>query len=303
MDISIIIVSYNTANLTLKCLASLQSSDELENEIFVVDNASTDDSVESIREEFPTVNLIVNKVNRGFGAANNQALKQCRGRYVIFLNPDTTVKQDTLKKAVVFMDANESVGLAGAKMLNPDGTLQESISYRYPGEKFASGETAHLKGNIACVLGAFMISRKPLLDKLNGFDEAFFLYGEDQDLAWRIREKGFSIGYIENAEVFHWGGQSEIGTSPAALFEKKLKAEYLFYSKHYNSATITRIKKAEKMKAIFRLITLNLFLHLSPNKIPIQNKIDRYWLVYRNAVESMLLKINYQSEKIILKNE
>jgi len=281
MDISIIIVSYNTAALTLKCLASLQKADGLTKEIFVVDNASTDQSVEAIRTQFPAINLTVNKDNRGFGAANNQALKECQGHYVIFLNPDTTIKPDTLQNALVFMDANQSIGLAGAKILNPDGTLQESVSYRYPGEKFASRETAHLTGDIACVLGAFMIARKSLLDELHGFDEDFFLYGEDQDLAWRIREKGFFIGYIENAEVFHWGGQSETGTPPTTLFEKKLKAEYLFYAKHYNPKTITRIKKAEKLKAIFRLATLKTSLPFSLNKKKVQNKIDRYKLIYK----------------------
>jgi hypothetical protein len=279
MDISIIIVSYNTAALTLKCLASLQKAAGLTKEIFVVDNASTDQSVEAIRTQFPAINLIVNKDNRGFGAANNQALQSCRGRYVIFLNPDTTIKPDTLQRAFVFMEAHQSIGLAGARILNPDGTLQESISYRYPGEKFTSGETTHLTGEIACVLGAFMIAPKSLLDELHGFDEDFFLYGEDQDLAWRIREKGFSIGYIENAEVFHWGGQSETGTPPAALFQKKLQAEFLFYKKHYLPSTIKRIKKAQARKASFRLTILKLQLTFSQNKERLNNKIEYYKMV------------------------
>ena len=99
------------------------------------------------------------------------------------------------------MDQNQHIGLAGARILNPDETVQESVSYRYPGEKYTSGEVAGLKGNIACVLGAFMIARKSLLIDLHGFDEDFFLYGEDQDLCWRIRERGYSIGYIEDATV------------------------------------------------------------------------------------------------------
>lgn len=281
MDISIIIVSYNTANLTLACLASLQTTDELEKEIFVVDNASTDNSVTMILDRFPEVKIIANQENKGFGAANNQALKECRGCYIVFLNPDTTVKPDTLQKAVAFMEANQHVGLAGAKILNPDGTLQESVSYKYPGEKFTSGETVNLQGNIACVLGAFMIARKPLLDELHGFDEDFFLYGEDQDLAWRIREKGFSIGYIEDAEVFHWGGQSEIATPPIALFMKKLQAELLFYKKHYLPSTIERIKKAQTRKASFRLITLKLQLPLTRNKEKLKDKIECYKMVLK----------------------
>jgi GT2 family glycosyltransferase len=249
-------------------------------EIFVVDNASADHSAKAIRKQFPEVILITNSHNRGFGAANNQALKECRGRYVIFLNPDTKVKPETLQKSMAFMDANHHIGLAGAKMLYPDGRIQESVSYRYPSEKFTSGETANLQGNIACVSGAFMIARKELITEIGGFDEDFFLYGEEQDLAWRIREKGFSIGYIDNAEIFHWRGQSSINTSYVTLLEKRIKAEYLFYSKHYKPETITRIKKAERLKAYYRLITLKLTMPFVRNKIKQQNKISRYRLIY-----------------------
>jgi GT2 family glycosyltransferase len=279
MDISVVIVSYNTLAMTLACIDSIYSAYS-EKEIFVVDNASTDNSAEEIKKHFPEVNLIVNSENRGFGAANNQALKECSGRYVIFLNPDTKVKPETLQNAVAFMDANRQIGLAGAKILNPDGTIQESVSYRYPGEKYTSGETTNLQGKIACVLGAFMIARTELIKAIDVFDEDFFLYGEDQDLAWRIREKGYAIGYIENAEVFHWGGQSETETPPIALFEKKLRAEYLFYSKHYRPETIMRIKKAQKIKALYRLITLKLAMPFARNKNKLKNKYDCYRLVY-----------------------
>ena len=162
MDVSVIIVSYNTAAATVECLKSVETANGAK-EIFVVDNVSTDESVPKIRQFFPDIQLIVNKKNRGFAAANNQALPLCRGRYIIYLNPDTIVKPDTLRKAVAFMDRHQDIGLAGAKILNPDGSLQESVSWRYPGEKFTRGETAGLAGNIACVLGAFMIARKSLI--------------------------------------------------------------------------------------------------------------------------------------------
>lgn len=274
-DTSVIIVSYNTAPLTVECLTSFESARGA-NEIFVVDNASSDNSVAIITAQFPSIQLIANSENRGFGAANNQALKTCRGRYIIFLNPDTTIKEDTLQKAVLFMDAHPETGLAGARILNPDGTVQESVSYRYPGEKFTRGETAGLPGSIACVLGAFMIARKSLLDELAGFDEDFFLYGEDQDLAWRIREKGFSVGYIEDACVLHWGGQSEAQTPPAAVFAKKLKAEYLFYAKHYRPQTIARIKRSQRRKAIYRLITLKLAAPFVRDQYAHDNKTQCY---------------------------
>jgi len=283
MDVSIIIVSYNTAQLITDCLKSVQNSSGVDKEIFVVDNASSDNSVELIAELFPAVKLLTNKDNKGFGTANNQALPLCNGRYVIFLNPDTTIAEDTLQNAVSYMDENQHIGLAGAKILNPDKTVQESVSYRYPGEKYASEEVANLKGNIACVLGAFMIARKSLIDELGGFDEDFFLYGEDQDLCWRIREKGYCVGYIENASVIHLGGQSEIKTTPVALFEKKLKAEYLFYKKHYSPKTIHRIKKAQRLKAKYRLITLKLFLPFAGDKSVNANKIVCYKIALKLA--------------------
>ncbi len=281
MDVSVIIVSYNSAAFLPTCLASLRTSNGTNKEVFVVDNCSKDNSAKIVAKNFPEVKLIINTENKGFGAANNQALKESRGRYIIFLNPDTRVNPNTLKNAVTFMDTNQHIGLAGAKILHPDGTSQESVSYKYPGEKFTSGETDHLKGNIACVMGAFMIAGKPLLDELKGFDEDFFLYGEDQNLCWRIRKKGLYIGYIEDAVIFHWGGHSEINTSYVDFFGKKLRAEYLFYSKHYTPETIARIKCAEKLKAIYRLITLRMTRPFVKDTITLQNKIDRYRLIYR----------------------
>jgi GT2 family glycosyltransferase len=266
MDVSVIIVSYNTAALLEGCLNSLRASKGVAKEIFVVDNCSADQSAQLVADHFPEATLIVNDTNKGFGAANNQALKRCSGRYIVFLNPDTQIKPDTLQKAVEFMDAHQEIGLAGAKILNPDGTLQDSVSYCYPGERYASGETAHLPGKIACVLGAFMIARRDLMITVGGFDEDFFLYGEDQDLAWRIRETGFEIGYIPEAEVFHWSGQSEINTPETSVFEKKLKAEYLFYRKHYQPRTIARIRRAQRIKALYRLLTLALSYPFARNR-------------------------------------
>jgi len=281
MDISIIIVSYNTKKLLAKCLDSLRSALAGEKEIFVVDNCSTDGSVEMVKELYPEVRLIANSENRGFGAANNQPLADCSSDYVLYLNPDTEVAVKAISAAVSYMNTHPQTGLAGAKILNPDGSLQESVSYRYPGEKYAGKETAGLAGNIACVLGAFMIARKTLIDELKGFDEDFFLYGEDEDLCWRIRNKGFSIGFIEEAAVLHWGGQSELATPPVAVFAKKLQAEYLFYKKHYLPETISRIKRAQKIKAYYRLATLNLLSPFIRNKDKLRNKIECYRLIRR----------------------
>ncbi|MCX7981276.1 MAG: glycosyltransferase family 2 protein [Syntrophales bacterium] len=280
MKVSIIIVSYNTADLTKACLESLRLAHG-EKEICVVDNASTDGSVEMIKTLFPEVTLIVNNRNIGFGAANNQALACTEGDYIIFLNPDTVVDPAAIEEAVQFMDENPHIGIAGAHILNPDGSDQESVSYRYPGEKYASGETCGLAGHIASILGAFMIARRDVLKKIKGFDEDFFLYGEDEDLCWRIREQGFEVGFIPGARVYHWGGMSEKNTPPPEIKKKKLEAEHLFWKKHYRPETIRRIKRAHRMKAHWRLFTLALESLLKGKTEEIENKR----IYYRHSLE------------------
>lgn len=282
VKVSIIIVSYNTAHLTKACLESLRLA-KGEKEVLVVDNASTDGSAEMVKIHFPEVTLIENSINLGFGAANNVALARAQGEYIVFLNPDTVVKPDAIEKAVRFMEENPQVGIAGGRILNPDGSEQESVSLRYPGEKYTSGETKHLAGRIACILGAFMIGRKSILDEIRGFDEDFFLYGEDEDLCWRIRERGYEVGYIPEAEVFHWGGMSERNTPPPEIMKKKLAAEQLFWKKHYRPHTIHRIKRAYRIKAKWRLLTLALESLIRGNNEILQNKRARYRLTLEMA--------------------
>jgi N-acetylglucosaminyl-diphospho-decaprenol L-rhamnosyltransferase len=281
MDLSVIIVSYNTAGLACACIESVLASDGGGREVFVVDNASADGSAAIIRARFPAVHLIANPENRGFAAANNQVLPLCRGRYLFFLNPDARVSPDAFTRAVSFMDANPQIGLAGARIVNPDGTPQESVSFRYPGQKHCRGELDGLPGRIACVLGAAMIARTGLIRKLGGFDETFFLYGEDQDLALQIRKSGFEIAFIPDAVVIHYGGQSEAPTGAAAMWEKKVRAEHTFYRKHYRPETIRRIRRAELLKATYRITTLRLTLPFATDREKVRAKLARYETIER----------------------
>lgn len=276
MDLSVVIVSYNTADLIGSCLASVAASSGAPPEVFVVDNASRDGSADMIRHRFPDVRLIVNSGNRGFAAANNQILDRCLGEFIFFLNPDARVLPETFEKAIAYMRKNPHIGLAGAKIINPDETPQESITYRYPGEKQTRGELPPLPGKIACVLGAGMIARRAMIERVGGFDEDFFLYGEDEDLCLRIRKNGGEIGYIEEAVVIHHGGQSERLTLTAERYRKKVRAVYLFYSKHYLAETIARIKRADRLKARWRLLTLRLAMPFLPDKVTAVEKQVRY---------------------------
>jgi len=281
MDISIIIVSYNTKDLIGDCIRSALAAKDCELEFFVIDNASKDGSAAFVRTTFPTVHLIPNNANRGFAAANNQALPLVQGRYILFLNPDTTVPADSLAAMVSFMDVHPQIGLAGTKILNPDGTEQWSVSSRYPGQKFTRRELDGLPGPIACVLGAAMIARTDLIRKLTGFDESFFLYGEDQDLCLRIRRSGYEIGFIENAPVMHIGGQSERESTDADIWERKVAAEFLFYEKHYEDNTIRRIMRAEHLKALWRIVGLKAMLPFTIDKSKARAKLTKYSVILK----------------------
>jgi N-acetylglucosaminyl-diphospho-decaprenol L-rhamnosyltransferase len=178
------------------------------------------------------------------------------------------------------MEARPGIGLAGTRLINPDGTPQESISRRYPGQKFTRSETAGLKGDIACVLGASMIARTDLIRRIGGFDEEFMLYGEDQDLCLRIRRAGYEIGFIDDAVVLHYGSRSERQSLPAEVWKKKTRAEYLFYRKHYLPETIARIRRADLCKARFRLLGLMLAMPFNRDRARAEEKRTRYRAIY-----------------------
>jgi len=284
MDISVIIVSYNTADLTVACLESVFASQRISYEVLVVDNASKDESVKIIRKKFPSVRLIANENNRGFGAANNQALRECKGRHVVFLNPDTTVEPESFYTMAAFMDAHPKVGLAGPKVLNPDGTRQDSVSYRYPGHRYGAADLGVLPGNIACVLGACQIASARLLRELGGFDEDFFLYGEDQDICLRVRKRGFEIGVIGDAVIMHHGGQSERHNLPEDVLRKKILGEYLFYKKHYKPENVRKIRRAQHLRALWRILSIRLqrYVFFSDRDTALR-KLSRYRVIYNET--------------------
>lgn len=283
VDLSIIIVSYNTIDLIGICLDSIAGERDCGKEVFIIDNASTDDNVDLLRRNYPWVHLIANKENRGFAAANNQVLPRCQGRYILFLNPDTKVEPGSLRKFISFMETNPHIGLAGSKVIYPDGSLQESVSYRYPGQRHAIHELSGLKGSIACVLGASMIARAEIVRNVGGFDEDFFLYGDDQDLCLRIRKAGYEVGYCDAAVVVHLGGQSERKSTSEELWRKKTQAEYLFYKKHYFPKTIARISRNQLLKAYWRVATLTLFLPFARNKEKVKEKLTKYRATYHEV--------------------
>jgi N-acetylglucosaminyl-diphospho-decaprenol L-rhamnosyltransferase len=289
MDISVIIVSYNTSDLTIACLKSVFASQRVSYEVFVVDNASKDGSVEAIQQNFPAVTLIANEKNRGFGAANNQALRVCSGRYVIFLNPDTTVEPESFFLMASYMDAHAEIGLACPKVINPDGTRQDSVSYRYPGHRYGAADIGTLPGDIACVLGACQIASANLLHEIGGFDEDFFLYGEDQDICLRIRKRGLEIGFIDDAVIMHHGGQSERDTMPAEVVRKKFRSELLFYRKHYRPETVRKLCEKQHRRAFWRVFFIRLQMPMMLDKKKYLGKLGRYQVIFEETAASAVL--------------
>ncbi len=257
MKLTVIIVNYNVAYFLEQCLISVKDAiKNMDAEVIVVDNNSVDESVEMIREKFSWVNLIANKENTGFSVANNQAMRIAKGEYVLLLNPDTLVEVDTFEKVVNFMDEHPDAGGLGVKMVDGKGIyLPESkrglptpwvsfckifgLSRLFPkSKKFNWYHLGHLDKDeiheIEILSGAFMLMRKAALDKVGLLDEAFFMYGEDIDLSWRIIQGGYKNYYYPKTSIIHYKGESTKKGSLNYVFVF-YRAMIIFAKKHFTS--------------------------------------------------------------------
>lgn len=286
IDISVLVVNYNTAALVKKCVESLKSQREIRFEIIVVDNNSQDDSAYVLRQLGDDVTLVLNQDNKGFGTANNQAFRLSRGRYLFMLNPDAVCTTDLdLFHAVQYMDAHTQCGLAGTRIVNSDGILETTAFSHYPREKQTRADFSGLPGSIAAVLGASMIARRNVFETVQGFDESFFLYGEETDLCLRIRKAGFEIGYCEDVTVSHIGSASEKGNPREEVARKKKKGKLLFYHKHYPRQDVITLVRQDLRHSRFHLLRLSFlkkFLGLSPAQ---EGKYRRHKVVRDVALE------------------
>lgn len=256
--VSVVVVNYNTAALLADCLATLEGQRGLIGEVAVVDNASSDDSVALVEKRFPGVRLIANTENIGFGRANNLAAADCSGELLFLLNPDTRIEPGCIQAMTAYMAEHPEIGMAGAATFNDDGSPQPTVQSTYPGHHYAKDAFAGLPGEIAWLLGSGLVVRRRVWEQIKGFDPDFFLYGEDVDLGLRIRKAGWPLGYAAEARITHIGGQSERKSDPAAVFEKKMRGELLFYRKHYPAATVRKITRIRRLEAWWRRLTLRL---------------------------------------------
>ena len=255
MKLSIIIVNYNVRYFLQQCLQSLQPAMQgLEAEIFVVDNHSSDGSVDMVAQLFPQVKIIANLDNVGFSKANNQGIRQAVGEYILLLNPDTVVEEETLKKVCAFMDAHPEAGGLGVHMIDGKGNfLPESkrglptpavafykifgFAALFPTSKtFGKYHLGYLDKNktneVDVLSGAFMLMRKETLDKTGLLDEDFFMYGEDIDLSYRITKAGYKNYYFADTRIIHYKGESTKKSSVNYVFVF-YKAMVIFARKHF----------------------------------------------------------------------
>src|SRR5829696_3122684 len=275
--ISIIIVSWNTAQLLENCLRSILANPPLSSlEIWVVDNASTDGSPRMVREKFPQVHLIENHENVGFARANNQALQRSTGQYCLLLNPDTLVSPGALQALVDFLDKHPKTGAAGPRILNPDSSLQISSHPRptltrelwylfhldavlpyaaYPKAKWQTNQPQE----VDILMGACLVVRKDVLDQVGILDEGYFIYSEEVDLCYRIQRAGWHLHWIPQAEVVHFGGQSTQQV-PTEMFLNLYHSKVKYFRKHYGWSAAQIYKVILRLAALSRLVLAPLII-------------------------------------------
>lgn len=264
MDISIIIVSYNVHHYLRQCLESVFASAKhanLDIEVFVVDNNSTDNSVGYIRSKFPqdgfpNLHLIANRANVGFGRANNQALRKATGKYVLYLNPDTIITENTLRDCYDYAETKEDIGALGVKMLNATGSFalesrrglptpwvafckMSGLGHVFPksrifGRYYMRYLDKDQPAEIEIVSGAFMLCSHAALKKCGAFDEQFFMYGEDIDLSYRFLKGGFK-NYYHPTPIVHYKGESTHKGSYKYV-HTFYEAMLIFFHKHFSTA-------------------------------------------------------------------
>ncbi|MDR2834654.1 MAG: glycosyltransferase [Bacteroidales bacterium] len=324
MKLSVIIVNYNVKHFLEQCLISvLRAARHCETEIFVVDNDSVDGSCLMVKEKFPTIKLIENKKNYGFSYANNQAIRQSIGEYILLLNPDTIIEEKTLKLITDFMDNMPDAGALGVKMIDGKGKfLPESkrglptpdvafykifgLSKIFPkSKKFGQYHLTYLDNSeinkVSVLSGACMLVRKSVLDKIGLLDETFFMYGEDIDLSYRITLAGNNNYYFPDTTIIHYKGESTKKAS-ANYVIVFYKAMIIFAKKHFTSQRVRLFSFLINL-AIYLVATLSILYRFAKKIVtPIIDFIIIFsgLLIITNIYEHYALGFQFKLEKIIL---
>lgn len=324
LTLSIIIVNYNVKYFLEQCLYSVRKAGiGIEFEIIIVDNKSTDGSLEYLMPKFSEVRFIVNDTNTGFSKACNKGFSYASGRYILFLNPDTLVAEDSFKNCLSFFESNPHCGAAGVTMIDGAGKFLKESKRSFPGPLtslyklfglsrlfpksriFSKYHLGHLNKKedheVDVLAGAFMMIRKAVLDKTGGFDETFFMYGEDVDLSYRIQKAGYKNYYLASTSIIHFKGES---TKRGSLNYVKMfyNAMSLFVRKHYGSTQAgffnTTIQLAIWMRALLTVLA-KLVMRIG---LPFSDALlilFSFWLVKEIWITYIRTNIIY-SDKLLL---
>ncbi|WP_400077790.1 glycosyltransferase family 2 protein [Winogradskyella sp. R77965] len=290
MKLSVVILNYNVRYFLELCLKSVEKAIEtIDAEIIVIDNNSPDDSCKMISELFPSVKLIENKENLGFSKGNNIGVAHTKGEYLCILNPDTVVAEDTFTKLIAFAATKENVGIVGCELIDGKGEFLPESKRNIPSPEvslkkilgndkdyYANQLAIDSKGKVEVLVGAFMFLKKEVYEAVNGFDEDYFMYGEDIDLSYKVLKAGYDNYYFGETTVIHFKGESTL--KDAKYAKRFYGAMQIFYKKHFKSHILFNM-------AVWLAIKLAYSLRKRPNSIKVtwQNIV-----IYSNEVEESL---------------
>lgn len=299
MDVSVVIVNYNVRYFLEQCIISvLEASRNIESEIIVVDNNSSDDSCSILSEKYPEVILLKNSKNVGFSKANNQGVAVAKGKYVLILNPDTVLPEDLLSKVFSYAEKQHKFGALGVQLIDGSGNYLPESKRNIPTPKvsleklikkspsnvryYANQLNENSNGEVPILVGAFMFIKTNVYNLINGFDEDFFMYGEDIDLSYRIIKAGYQNYYLGNLQVLHYKGESS--KKDIEYFNNFYGAMQLFYEKHF---------KYGKLSNWIVNSAVEFLLKFKKNRI-VNNvqKIDSSTILYVGCDETIFNKLN-----------
>ena len=323
MKLSVVILNYNVRFFLEQCIRSVQRGiSSLDAEIIVIDNDSKDGSCEMVKEYFPSITLIENKDNVGFSTANNQAVAVAKGEYVCILNPDTAVGEDTFKLAIQYYEKTENIGALGVYLMDGTGSFLPESKRNLPTPKvsllkltgfnskyYADYISETSEGTVEVLVGAFMLIKRDIYNEVGGFDEDYFMYGEDIDLSYKITQAGYQNHYLGNTTVLHYKGESTIKDD--AYFDRFYGAMQIFYRKHFHtnlllegsvSTGVALAKRARKFSSVpkkKKLPTLDKNLILTEDEVFINQLSDIMNIVFERVSKKLLEETSIEKSLIV----
>lgn len=302
MKLSVVILNYNVRYFLEQCIRSVEKAIAgLDAEIIVIDNDSKDGSCEMVKTLFPNVILIENKENVGFSKANNQAVKKAKGKYICILNPDTVVPEDCFKIALNYYKKQSDIGALGVYLMDGTGNFLPESKRNFPSPKisllkllgrdsgyYAKHITPEKSGEVEVLVGAFMLMTKKIYDEVGGFDEDYFMYGEDIDLSYKIIKAGYKNHYSGETSILHYKGEST--QRDDSYYDRFYGAMEIFYAKHLGQSVL---EKKIISGAVFLAKWAN--RNLKSSKKPNKSVPKNYFVITENNVFLQKLETHYQS--------